>query len=112
VWVGVHPWAHDVLTSMRTLVDNAHMKQRVNLTLDGKLLARAKALAHQQKTSISRLVEKGLQDLTKVSVGQGRSFADRWMGKLKLVPRNPADPKREYLWRKHGLAGDANSRRH
>lgn len=88
------------------------MKQRVNLTIDAKLVARARALAHRQKTSISRLVEKGLQDLTKATGRQGRSFADQWMAKLKLAPRNPADQKREYLWRKYGLTGDADSHRH
>jgi hypothetical protein len=97
---------------MRIIEHNAHMKRRINLTIEAELVARAKALAHQRKSSISRLVEKGLQTLTKDAESQGKSFADKWMGKLKLAPRKPADPKREHLLRKYGLTGDADSHRH
>jgi len=84
------------------------MKQRVNLTIDAKIVARAKRVAHQQGISISRLVEKGLQSLTKGPDLQDKSFAERWAGKLRLAPRHPADRKREYLWRKYKLAGNAD----
>ncbi len=97
---------------MRIIDHNAHMKRRVNLTIDAKLVIRAKALAFQRGSSISQLVEKGLRDLTRDSDVQGKGFSDRWMGKLKLAPRNPADPKRESLWRKYKLAGNADSHRH
>jgi hypothetical protein len=94
---------------MRIIDHNAHMKRRVNLTIDAELVVRARNLAHQRKSSISRLVEKGLQDLTKELDVQGENFAEKWMGKLKLAPRNSADPKRERLWRKYGLTGNADS---
>ncbi len=84
------------------------MKRRINLTLDDKLVARARRVAHRQRISISRLVEKGLQGLTKEADFQDKSFAERWAGKLKLSPRNPADRKREHLWRKYRLADDAD----
>jgi post-segregation antitoxin (ccd killing protein) len=97
---------------MRIMAYDAHMKQRINLTIDAELISRARAMAHQQKSSISRLVEKGLEGITKSSGRRHRSFADQWAARLKLAPRNPADQKREYLWRKYGLAGNADSHRH
>jgi hypothetical protein len=100
------------IDSMRMLDHNAHMKRRVNLTIDAKLVVRAKALARRQGSSISQLVEKGLQDLARGSSIQGKSFSDRWMGKLKLAPRNPADPKREHLLQKYKLTENADSHRH
>ncbi len=93
---------------MRTIIDNAHMKKRLNLTIDAQLVSRAKTLAHQRRSSISRLVEQGLKNLTGDSDRQGKSFADRWLGKLKLAPRNQADHKREHMWRKYGLTGNAD----
>jgi len=84
------------------------MKQRINLTIDAQLVARAKRLAHERKTSVSCLVEKGLQAVTAETNRRQKSFADRWAGRLKLAPRNAADRKREYLWRKYGLAEDAD----
>jgi KaiC/GvpD/RAD55 family RecA-like ATPase len=97
---------------MRISEDNAHMKQRINLTIDAQLVARAKRQAHEQNTSVSCLVEKGLQAVTAGTSRRRRSFVDRWAGRLKLAPRNAADRKREYLWRKYGLAEDADSHRH
>jgi hypothetical protein len=88
---------------MRMVDHNAHMKRRITLTIDAKLVVRAKALALQQGSSISQLVEKGLQDLAGDSDIQDKSFSERWMGKLRPAPRNPADPKREYLLKKHKL---------
>jgi hypothetical protein len=88
------------------------MKRRVNLTIDAKLVVQAKTFAHRQGTSISMLVEKGLQNLTRDSDIQGASFADKWAGKLNLAPRDPKDRQREHLWRKYKLAGNANSHRH
>lgn len=85
------------------------MKQRINLTIDAKLIVRAKAIAHEQKTSISRLVEKGLQNLPEAPARRSKSFADRWIGRLKLAPRNPADKRREHLWRKYGLIKNEDS---
>ena len=88
------------------------MKRRINLTIDAKLVGRAKALAHQEGTSVSRLVEEGLLGRTDNSALQSKRFADQWMGRLTLAPRNPADLKRERLWRKYGLTGNADSHRH
>jgi hypothetical protein len=94
---------------MRMIDHNAHMKRRVNLTIDAKLVVQAKALALQQGSSFSQLVEKGLQDLARNSDIQDKSFSDRWMGKLRLAPRNPVDPKREHLLKKYKLTENADS---
>jgi hypothetical protein len=85
------------------------MKRRINLTIDAQLIVRAKRLTHAQNTSVSCLVEKGLQMLTTKTRSRQRSLADRWAGRLKLARRNAADQKQEYLWRKYGLAEDADS---
>jgi hypothetical protein len=98
--------------SMRMNNQNTHMKRRVNLTLDAKLVLRAKALALQQGSSVSQLVEKGLQDLAKDFDIQAKRFSDKWMGKLHLAPRNPADPRQELLFRKYKLTENADSHRH
>ena len=94
---------------MRIRKHNAHMKQRINLTLDAQLITRAKRLAHQKNTSVSSLVEKGLKAITADAGRSQRTFADQWMGKLKLEPRNQADTKREHLWRKYRLGEHADS---
>ena len=63
----------------------------------------AKALAHQRGSSISALVEAGLQNLANNADLKGASFTDKWMGKLTLAPTNPADLKRERLMQKYKL---------
>ena len=85
------------------------MKRRLNLTVDSEVIDRAKALAHKVGTSVSQLVEKELLKLTNAPARRKLKFADQWMGKLKPAPRDPKDQKREHLWHKYGLTGDANS---
>jgi hypothetical protein len=101
-----------LVDSMRIILDNAHMKRRINLTIDAKLIAQARNIAHQRKSSISNLVEQGLQTLSKSPDRHDLSFAERWAGKLRLAPRDPADRKRERLWRKYRLVSNENSYRH
>ncbi len=69
---------------MRIPEDNAHMKRGINLTIEAQLLARAKKLAHERNTSVSCLVEKGLQAVTAETNRPRKSFADRWAGRLEL----------------------------
>ena len=85
------------------------MKRRINLTIDAQLIARTKRLAHQRKTSISQLVETGLRAIHPEENAPHSSFAEQWSGKLKLAPRNPEDPRQNFLWRKYGLGENADS---
>jgi hypothetical protein len=55
------------------------------LTIDAELAAQARNFDHRRKSSISSLVEKGLQNLTKDSDIQGKNFADKCMAKQKLA---------------------------
>lgn len=88
------------------------MKRRVNLTIDAQVLQRARRLAHQRRTSISQLVEDLLIGLTEGSGRETEDFVEKWAGRLKLAPRDPSDPRREYLWKKYRLGEHADLNRH
>ncbi len=70
---------------------------------------RARQLAHQCHTSVSQLVEDLLIRITRTSEKESEDLVEKWAGKLKLAPRDLSDPRREYLWRKCGLADHADS---
>ncbi len=70
---------------------------------------RARQLAHQRHTSVSQLVEDLLIRITRTSEKESEDLVEKWAGKLKLAPRDLSDPRREYLWRKCGLADHADS---
>jgi hypothetical protein len=85
------------------------MKQRVSLTIDPKVMRKARHIAHQRHTSVSQLVEDLLNHLTQPSPREPEDLVDKWAGKLKLAPRDPHDPRRERLWKKYGLADRADT---
>lgn len=87
---------------MRTMRDNAHMKQRLNLTIDADLIRLARQIAHERNTSVSALVEEYLRGLPSRGPGSGAAFIAKWTGRLTLAPPD-GDPRREYLWRKFAL---------
>lgn len=71
------------------------MKEKLTLTIDGEAIAHAKAYARKERVSLSHLVE---QQFRRLGV---KSFADKWRGKFKMPPPNPADPRLTYLRRKY-----------
>ncbi len=71
------------------------MKEKLTLTIDGDAIAHAKAFAKKERVSLSHLVE---QQFRRLGV---ESFADKWRGKFKMPPPNPADPRLTYLRRKY-----------
>ncbi len=85
------------------------MKQRVSLTIDPKVVRKARQIAHQRQTSVSQLVEDLLNHITHPSGREPEDLVEKWAGKLKLVPRDVHDPRREHLWRKYGLADHADT---
>jgi hypothetical protein len=87
---------------MRTSADNAHMKQRLNLTVEADLIRLARQVAHERNTSVSALVEEYLRNLPSRTPGGGAAFVARWAGRLSLAPFD-GDPRRQYLWHKLAL---------
>jgi hypothetical protein len=85
------------------------MKQRVSLTIDPKVMRKARHIAHQRRTSVSQLVEDLLNHLTQPSAREPEDLVEKWAGKLKLAPRDLHDPRREHLWKKYGLADRADT---
>ena len=61
------------------------MKTKLTLTVDEELVPRAKALARKKGLSLSQLVENSLREMARV---EGRSFSERWKGKLVAADRD------------------------
>lgn len=85
------------------------MKQRISLTLDPKVMHKAKQIAQQRQTSVSQLVEDLLSRITRSSEKEPEDLVDKWAGKLTLTPYDPDDSRRERLWKKYGLADHADT---
>jgi hypothetical protein len=85
------------------------MKQRVSLTLDPKVIRKARQIAHRRHTSVSQLVEDLLSHLAQPAAKEPEDLVEKWAGKLKLVPRDLHNPRREHLWKKYELADHADT---
>ncbi len=71
------------------------MKEKLTLTIDREAIARAKAFAKQERTSLSKLVERQFNRLGM------QSFVEKWRGQFKEPPPNPSDPRLTYLRKKY-----------
>lgn len=71
------------------------MKEKLTLTIEGDVIAKAKAFARKERVSLSHLVEQQFRKLG------AKSFAEKWRGKFEMPPPNPADPRLTYLRRKY-----------
>ena len=71
------------------------MKEKLTLTIDRAAIARAKAFAKRERTSLSQLVEKQFKRLG------SETFVEKWGGKFKEPPPDPSDPRLTYLRRKY-----------
>jgi Family of unknown function (DUF6364) len=71
------------------------MKEKLTLTIDGKAIARAKAFAKRERTSLSRIVERQFNQLGT------RSFVEKWRGQFQEPRPDPSDPRLTYLLRKY-----------
>jgi hypothetical protein len=71
------------------------MKEKLTLTIDRAAIARAKAFAKRERTSLSRLVEAQFKRLG------AESFVEKWGGKFKEPPPDPSDPRLTYLRKKY-----------
>ena len=71
------------------------MKEKLTLTIDRAAIARAKAFAKREKTSLSQLVEQQFKRLG------SEAFVDKWYGKFKVPQEDPNDPRLNYLLKKY-----------
>jgi hypothetical protein len=60
------------------------MKTKLTVTIDVKLLPKAKRFARSRGVSLSRWIEDALR---RVSADQGPSFGERWRGKFQASKR-------------------------
>jgi hypothetical protein len=79
------------------------MKSRLTLTIDPKVMHRAKVFARSRNQSLSSLVEVLLEDATgnQGREESGETFSRRWAGKLKITPRD--EERYRHLSKKYGL---------
>lgn len=80
------------------------MTVKLNLTMDEKIVERSKRYAARKNTSVSKLVEKFLDNETRKSeVNDKRlSFIERTAGTAKVGVPNIDAAKDEYLKEKYG----------
>ena len=71
------------------------MKEKLTLTIDREAIARAKAFARRERTSLSQLVERQFRRLG------AESFVEKWCGQFKEPPADPSDPRLTYLRQKY-----------
>ena len=72
------------------------MKKKLTVTVDAKVLPRAKRYARSRGVSLSSIIERSLRDV----VGEDTpSFASRWRGQFKAASRE--DPRYDELARKY-----------
>lgn len=71
------------------------MKEKLTLTIERDAIARAKAFAKKEKTSVSQLVERQFNRLG------SESFTVKWRGKFKVPQPDPRDPRLNYLLKKY-----------
>jgi post-segregation antitoxin (ccd killing protein) len=63
------------------------MKKKLTVTIDERLLPRAKQVAKRRRISLSRLIENALHELS----DSGRAtFSARWRGRFKQAQREGA----------------------
>lgn len=84
--------------------ESLHMTVKINLTIDESIARRIKSYASRKKTSVSKIVEKQLEEVLKSEKKDDsfRKFLDKYAGSIK-GNTNYDDAKDEYLKKKHGL---------
>jgi hypothetical protein len=70
--------------NVHTLRDNTLMKQRVSLTIDSKVIRKAKQIAQQRHTSASQLVEDLLSHLTQPSAKEPEDLVEKGLANSSL----------------------------
>ena len=82
------------------------MTVKLNLTIDESIAQRIKSYASRQKTSVSKIVEKQLEEILKTEKKDDsfRKFLDKYAGSIKREkPLNIDEEKDNYIKEKYGL---------
>jgi hypothetical protein len=79
------------------------MKTRVTITLDPKVIRKAKSVARLRQTNLSALIEDLLIQTTKQSTPQRPTFAQKWTGKFHVRSSDGKDELLDALKNKYGL---------
>jgi hypothetical protein len=74
------------------------MKDKLNLTINKKLIIRSKLFAKKHDKSVSQIVEELLQQKLD---DEKNSFIDKWLGKLKF--NSSHDARSKYLKDRYSL---------
>ncbi|HZI68507.1 MAG TPA: DUF6364 family protein [Hanamia sp.] len=80
------------------------MTVKLNLTIDESVARRIKSYAARKKTSVSKIVEKQLEQVLKTEKKDDsfRKFLDKYVGSIK-GGINYDEAKDEYLKKKYGV---------
>lgn len=73
------------------------VKTKLTVTIDEKLVPKAKQYARQRGTSLSEVIETALREIS--SVPKDRKFSERWRGKFRRAKRS--DDRYRYLAKKY-----------
>lgn len=82
------------------------MTVKLNLTIDESVARRIKSYAARKKTSVSKIVEKQLEQVLKTEKKDDsfRKFLDKYAGSIKRdKPLNIDEERDNYLKEKYGL---------
>lgn len=79
------------------------MKQRITLSINPAVSARAKRLAYARKTTVSGLVERFLERTPLPGKEEKNSFVLRWAGKFSPAPTKSGDVRMRKLKKRFAL---------
>jgi hypothetical protein len=80
-----------------------HMKTRVTITLDPRVIRRAKAVARSRRTNLSALIEHLLVQTADYGLAKPISFSQKWAGKLSIRESDGSDPLLDAMKARYGL---------
>jgi hypothetical protein len=80
-----------------------HVKTRVTITLDPRVIRRAKSVARSRRTNLSALIESLLVQTADLAVAKPISFSQKWAGKLSVRDSDGSDPLLDAMKNRYGL---------
>ena len=79
------------------------MKKRVTITLDPKVIRRAKTVARSRQTNLSSLIEDLLIQTAAFGLVKQTSFSQKWAGKFSIRESDGSDPLLDALKARYNL---------
>jgi hypothetical protein len=80
-----------------------HVKTRVTITLDPRVIRRAKSVARSRRTNLSALIEGLLVQTAALGTAKPISFSKKWAGKLSVRESDGSDPLLDAMKTRYGL---------